>query len=312
MMKNIYTIAVLILSVSFLSSCQKEQLSETSVITTSTTTKNEFDKWLDKHFVDTYNIRFLYRFEEIESDYNYYNVPADYDCSVQMAHILRHVCLEAYDEIAGADFTRNYFPKMISCSGEWHYKNNGTMELASAEGGRKINLQGLNHLPSMMTPSNLNTFYLKTIHHEFGHILNQIKSYPTSFQSITGEYYVGGVWSDSPYGYPNYYLAHGFVTNYSQQEHAEDFVEVLSVYLTSSQEEWQILLEKATAATEAYNENNGTTLTDAAEIINAKLDVVRKYMDESWDIDIDKLQRIIQRRQNEIFSGNVDLNDLTE
>ena len=309
-MRRTYIITLLVLA-SLLGTACSEKLNSESEIIASTTTKNAFDRWLDQYYVDPYNIRFVYRYDEIETDYNYYTVPADYDCSVKMAHILKHVCLEAYDEVAGVKFTRTYFPKLVNCTGEWLYSNNGTMTLASAEGGRKINLQGLNHLPSLMTAENLNSYYLKTIHHEFTHILNQTKSYPTSFQTITGQYYVGGVWNESPYAYQYYYLAHGFVTAYSQQEHVEDFAEVLSLYLTTDDASWTTLMEQASYASAAYNEDNGTSLPDGAETINAKLDIVRNYMKASWGIDIDELHKVIQRRQTEIISGVVDLDDLT-
>ena len=199
----------------------------------------------------------------------------------------------------------------MNCTGEWLYKNNGTMELASAEGGRKINLQGLNHLPDLMTATSLNTYYLKTIHHEFTHILNQTKNYSTSFQTITGQYYVGGVWSNDPYDQQSYYLAHGFVTAYSQQEHAEDFAEVLSLFLTSTTSSWETLISQASAASTSYNDANGTSLPDGGETITSKLDIVRDYMKESWGIDIDDLHDVIQRRQNEIISGVIDLDDIS-
>ena len=70
-------------------------------------------------------------------------------------------------------------------------------------------------------------------------------------------------------------------------------------------------MSQASEATVTYNENNGTSLEDGSAVIGSKLDIVRNYMMESWGIDIDELHDAIQRRQNEIFSGAVDLSDLT-
>ena len=47
------------------------------------------------------------------------------------------------------------------------------------------------------------------------------------------------------------------------------------------------------------------------ELIEAKLDIVKNYMQEIWGIDMDKARDAIQRRQAEILEGKVDLLDLT-
>ena len=47
-----------------------------------------------------------------------------------------------------------------------------------------------------------------------------------------------------------------------------------------------------------------------AAYISTKIDVVRKYMMETFQIDIDRLRSTIIRRQNEVMSGQVDLTAL--
>ena len=109
-----------------LSSCRKETLSPESVITVDAQTKNDFDKWLDANYVHPYNIQVKYRYEMNESDFSYYTIAPALEYSIMMAHIVKYVCIETYDEVAGVDFTRRYFPKMFFYTGEWEYKNNGT------------------------------------------------------------------------------------------------------------------------------------------------------------------------------------------
>lgn len=314
-MKKIYTLITVVATVAAalcLVSCNEDSIKCESVITADQQEYTDFDYWLDANYVAPYNIKFKYRYEEILANYSYYTVPAEYQLAVEMAHIVKHVCLEAYDEVAGVDFTRKNFPKQIVCTGEWLYQNNGTIILGSAEGGRQINLEGLNYLAQYKkSASELNHYYLKTIHHEFTHILNQNIAYATSFQFITGTEYVGGVWNESPYSSPSYYLAHGFISDYAQQEAGEDYAEMLSLYVTNTEAQWQRWLTQATQYTIAYNNDNGTSLADGAQLITAKLDEVRAYMSQSWGIDIDELRAAIQRRQQEIFDGKVDLDDLS-
>lgn len=57
----------------------------------------------------------MYRLQDIESDHNYSLAPAQYEKSVELAHIVKYAWLEAYDEVAGVDFTRKFVPKCCIC-----------------------------------------------------------------------------------------------------------------------------------------------------------------------------------------------------
>jgi hypothetical protein len=64
-----------------------------------------------------------------------------------MAKLVRHMCLEAYDEITGStDFIKAYFPKILFLVGSYAYKTNGAMVLGTAEAGAKITLYNLDNL----------------------------------------------------------------------------------------------------------------------------------------------------------------------
>ena len=275
-------------------SCVKDEMSPNSVIKVSQTQKNDFDRWLEANFLLPYNIDFKYRYEMNESDMNYFTIPADYEYSIVMAHLLKYLCVETYDEVAGISFTRSYFPKMFFLTGEWEYRNNGTIILGTAEGGKKIFLAGVNLLPEHMdSAEELNHYYIKTIHHEFTHILNQTIDYPVDFAMVTGADYVADSWSDSPYD--KTFLKRGFITAYSQHSDTEDFAEMMSEYITHDQAWWDEQIAKAGAK---------------GNLIEAKLDYVRNYMMDSFNIDIDVLRATVLRRQDDVFAGRVDLHSL--
>ena len=256
--------------------------------------KTPFDYWLDTNYVAPYNIAYLYRYEDKESDMNYYTVPAEYNKAIVLAHLVKYLCLEAYDEAGGIGFTRANFPKMIFTIGEWEYRNNGTFILGTAEGGKKILLTGVNELNQHLgNPDEMNEYYFKTIHHEFTHILNQTKDYSASFKLITGTGYVADSWSNAPFDTD--YLERGFITSYSQYSHEEDFAEMLSTYICHSPEQWDAWMEEAG--------------TDGRRLLNAKLDMVRNYMKTSWNIDINVLRDCLQRRQVDVIAGRVDMGE---
>lgn len=272
--------------------CSEDVLSDESVIKVAKYEENDFDRWLRVNFLTPYNIDFIYRYEFIESDMNYYTVPADMTSSIMMAHLVKYLCIESYDEVAGIAFTRTYFPKMFFLIGEFEYRNNGTMILGTAEGGKKILLSGLNYLQQMSNDIEmLNYYYIKTIHHEFAHILNQTCEYSADYQLITGSGYVADSWSEYPYNVG--YLERGFISAYSQQSADEDFAEVMSTYITNSEEWWESQLAQAGAAGSIY--------------LNKKLDIVRDYLKDEFNIDIDELRSTLMRRQNDIAEGKIDL-----
>lgn len=263
--------------------CEEKPLDPNSQVIDSYTEQNDFDKWLVSNYVEAYNIDFKYRMEMNESQMSYWLVPAEYNKSIVMAKLVRHLCLEAYDEITGSrDFIKEHFPKMIHLIGSAAYKNNGTMILGEAEGGLKITLYMINDL--MLDPDYLNYYYFKTMHHEFAHILHQKKPYSTDFNLISGSDYVTDAWSDTWSGDADA-QKNGFISEYASKEANEDFVELIAVYVTSTAAEWNSVIKNA---------------GDGAAIINAKFDIVYNYMLNTWGINLDDLREVVQRRQSEI------------
>ena len=292
--------------------CSEDKLSEESVITVQKKEQNQFDKWLQVNFVEPYNIQFKYRYEENESDFGYYTIPAYYDMCVEMAHLVKYICIDSYTEVAGADFTRAYFPKEFFLIGEWEYKNNGSFILGTAEGGKKILLTGVNYLDTYKDDmADLTHYYLKTIHHEFTHILNQTRPMPTEFQFVSGDTYIGGEWSSDTYKAESYFRARGHISAYSQQEYGEDFAEMMSIYVCYPESQWQAWLKASDEAAKTVAETDANFKINPTERLQEKLSIVKRYMKETWNIDLDELRAVIQRREAEIASGKVSLTDLS-
>lgn len=267
----------------FAASCQEKPLDPDSQILDSKVEQNEFDKWLVTNYVDTYNIMFKYRMEKNESDFNYWLVPATYENSIKMAKLMKFLCLEPYDVITGSrEFIKSYYPKMIHLVGSGAYRNNGTFVLGTAEGGLKITMYFVNEM--RLDPAYLNEYYFKTMHHEFAHILNQTKPYSTDFNTISGSEYVTDTWSDA-WASDAEAQQNGFISQYASSEAGEDFVELLSIYVTNTEAYWNNIIKNAGAG---------------ADIINAKFEIVYNYMLNSWNIDLNELRDEILTRQGQI------------
>ena len=291
MKKYIYIFCLTALTLGF-AACSSEKLDGESIfVDEDVNTRNEFDKWLYNNYTLPYNIKVYYKMPDIETNFEYTVAPPDYQKAIELAHIIKYTWLDAYQEVAGRDFVSAYVPKVLMMIGSPEYQGNGTMVLGTAEGGLKITLNVVNSLT--MERDFLNEYYLKTMHHEFSHILHQTKSYDPSFKLISEGHYVSGDWY-----YKTDTEAHqgGFVSPYASSEANEDIAELTCIYVTKTEAEWDNIMADAGE--------------DGGPVIEKKIDMVKRYMKESWGISMDKLRSVVQRRINDVVAGRVDLDSL--
>lgn len=271
-----------------IASCNNDEDIDTanSIFIDSQSEPNGFDKWLLSNYVYPYNIQVKYRLDDTETDVKYDLVPADYDNAVALMKIVKHVWIEAYDELWGIENTRTYVPRLIQLIGNVAYTESG-MILGQAEGGLKVMLFRVNELdfsdPAKVDVAVLNEYYFKTMHHEFAHILNQTKPYDPAYERISETGYVGSTWNHISVSDA---LKKGFISNYAMDRATEDFAEMLSIYVTNTPEDWAYRLNLAGA--------------EGRAILDKKFEIVYNYMRDSWGVDMDDLRDIVQRRQNEI------------
>ena len=293
MKKNIYAILLAFVASFALMSCSDDDPSSESIFPTTSPKRDAFDKWLLENYTFPYNVEMKYKMEDIESDMKYHLVPADSAKTAKLSIIMKYLWFDADNEVVGPDFIKENMPRTIHFIGSPAYNSEGTMVLGTAEGGLKITLYMVNSLDdeTLKDYDTMNKYYFHTLHHEFTHILNQKIPYDQSYKLITESGYVSGDW----YLIPDK-TAHqaGFITPYAMVEPLEDFAEMLSGYVTMSQSEWNAILADA-----------GTT---GAASISAKLDIVRHYMQDSWNVDIDQLRAAVLRRANTLSA--VDLEHL--
>lgn len=287
-MERLIYIFLIAFATCIFTSCSDDDLDKNSIYDTTSPERTVFDKWLLNNYTYPYNIDFKYKMADIETDQSYELTPASLEMSKKMAKLVKHLWLETYDEVAGQTFTKTYIPKTILLIGSGGYKSNGQVVLGTAEGGLKVTLYYINTLDDIMVSTeSLNYFYFHTMHHEFAHILHQTKNYDPEFKQISASDYVGGDWSNDVFS--NESLSLGFITPYSRESNDEDFVEIYSTYITHTQEWWDQQLVKAGDSGKA--------------ILDKKLDIVKDYMLSVWNIDMDILRDVVQRRTDEAVNS---------
>ena len=308
-LKYLFLAAVSALAIS----CSEDDLDKESIFNSSSAmAQGQFDKWLQKNYVDNYNIQFKYRFEFKESDKDYNLSPADYDKGVALAKLTKYMWLESYEKVCGVDFIRTYCPKVMHLVGSPAYNEDGSIVLGTAEGGMKITLYNVNNLDlENLNLYVLNQWYFHTMHHEFSHILHQTKNYPTEFNNVTKDSYQSTSWVNLKDSVTAWKM--GYITPYASMETQEDFVEILSTYITNPQSYWDYVLEKAdpkfNATLQEGYESYVTPTTNGRELISQKLQIVRDWMKDSWGIDIDTLRAEVLYRSQHF--KELDLKDIT-
>lgn len=274
-----------------LTACSDDKLGGDSIFPTTAVKRNTFDQWLYKNYTMPYNIEFQYRLKTEETDKAYNFVPADSAKTAKLAIITKYMWFDAYAETVGLDFVKENVPRIIVAVGIPGYTRYRTEVVGSAEGGYKVTLSKVNALTDDLLKDygSMTGFYFHTMHHEFMHILNQKKPYDESFDDISRADYVSGNWTSVP---EKQAYSQGFVSPYSMENPAEDIAELYSIYVTSTPQEWNKILQIAGP--------KGTS------IINRKLKMVREYMRNSWDADIDLLRNAILRRGSKIATLNLE------
>ena len=258
-----------------------------------------FDKWLYDNYLVPYNLDFRYKMQDVGSDISFNLVPATLDKSIDMAILIKYLWFDVYNKVVSDDFLKQYGPRIIHLIGSPAYNPvHGTIVLGTAEGGIKVTLYRCNELSSRDVDV-MNEYYFKTMHHEFAHILHQQKTYPKEFENFTAGYY-------DPVGWQFRTLSEaaslGCVSPYGSSQSREDFVEIIANYIVKTDAQWNTILNLASKpgidASGQVVPNNLKLRGD--EIIKAKLEIARKWLDESWGINLQALHEEVQERQKHI------------
>lgn len=282
-MKKIWFIMILI---SF-AACQKEELSNKSIFSDEQAVKTDFDRWLDRNYVDPYNIRFEYRMPDNETGFSYWVTPPDVEKSIMVAKVVKHLSLECMVEMMADDnpdrdpamFVKKYFPRVLFLVGCYHISNTGSVALASAENGLQINILGVNFFDDPVVDG---LQISGTMVHEFMHILHAAAQVPVEFHSITESKYVGSTYTNLGGDYHQ----HGFVNNYARSSIGEDVAVTGAALICETDATW----EKWYAA---GGEEGGA-------ILRKKHDLLKKWLYDSFGVDSDRWREVYLRRVGEI------------
>lgn len=273
----------LIIIVSFwvvtMSGCKKDkdltdQVNKMDFVGDQYTINGSIDEWLFKEFAAPYNIRVKYKWDRSELALNKNITPIDEEKVIPLAEYILKYYLEPYEAEAGTFFIKKYPAKQYIFVGSADYQSNGTVTLGSADEGRKVILYRLNEI-DVNKWSEVERM-LKTVHHEFAHILDQNKRITTEYGVINKADYIEDLW---PNRTDQEVLDLGFITRYAGSKPSEDFAEMVAVLLLYGQDFFESQLALAS--------NTGRAK------LRQKEEMVVEYFSSQWGINLRSLQKRI-------------------
>lgn len=271
-MKNTFTYLLVALAALMLTSCFKDEPDSKSIFDdVESAPKTEFDLWLERHYVEPYNINFEYRMPDRETNYGYWVSPPPVDKCVQLAKLIKYVVLDGMAELMAAEedpllLAKSYFPRQLFLVGSHEISSTGTVVLASAENGLQINLLGVNFFDCEDEASCGQ--FVGTIIHEFAHILDGNIAVPIEYDLVTKDGYIGDQYSSAP----NDYLQNGFLSNYARSTPAEDIAVMVAALVGNDADWWESTLSSAGDTGRAYLEK--------------KRDILVSWLRDDFGIDV--------------------------
>ncbi|MGY6648934.1 substrate import-associated zinc metallohydrolase lipoprotein [Wenyingzhuangia sp. IMCC45574] len=273
-----YTIYIrIILLLCFAVSCKNTDEVGASQIDTTPPILNDLDIWLRENFVHTYNIDVQYKWDINETDVARYLHPP-FESSVKpVAEALLKAWIEPYSQASGdPDFIKKIAPRFFTLAGSFNYNpNSPTITLGVAEAGTKITLFNIDFLDftditSIKRP-------LKTVQHEYGHILNQTVPFNPSYRLVNPADYTAQWFNRTDEEAREL----GYITAYASSSPEEDFVEMVSEICTNSKTDFDAIVE-------------GITSEQAKAYIRIKERLVIEYYQDNFGIDLYELQALIE------------------
>ncbi|KAA5826173.1 hypothetical protein FPF71_05005 [Algibacter amylolyticus] len=275
-MKNIKNIILvnLVLGFLLLGSCsESSDTIKESQIDTSTPILSDLDIWLRSNFVAPYNIEISYLWGASDTDIARFLYPINENGVERWSETIRNAWIEPYNQLGGHDFIANITPRQLVYSGGFNYNpNSPTITLGVAEAGTRITFFNLDFL-DYSNEENIRQ-PLRTLHHEYAHILNQKIPFSDDYGLITPGDYTAQWFNVSD----QEALDLGFITPYASSQPGEDFVEIVANMLTNSKEGFDAIVSTASPTGQAY--------------IRQKQEIVVAYFQENFAIDLYELQEL--------------------
>ncbi|MCP2025034.1 substrate import-associated zinc metallohydrolase lipoprotein [Flavobacterium sp. HSC-32F16] len=277
-------IAMISASMLFVACAQEDQPKE-SQLDYTVQNKTELDNWIGTSFLDPYNIKVYYEWNQNLVDNNRFLFPPTVDKVQPALEVVKKIWIDSYSTIGGADFVKKISPREFVLVGGTNLNTSGTMTLGLAEGGQRVTLFQLDYL-NRKSRADV-TEFIHTIQHEYVHILNQTKPFDEqAWAKLTPSGYTSS-WYVQPTATSR---SLGFITSYARLNIYEDFAETASIILTSSKAEYDAILASVTDVNAKAN-------------LKKKEAIVVQYYKDNFNMDFYALRDEAQKNTTAVINN---------
>ncbi|MGY0406923.1 MAG: substrate import-associated zinc metallohydrolase lipoprotein [Polaribacter sp.] len=315
-MKKIYVL-IAIITVGLFQSCNNEDEKLTkSNIDTTIPILSATDTWLRDNYTTPYNIEVHYRWDEGRVDLNRYLFPPTLEKVIPIMKVVKAIWIDSYSTVGGEDFIKKIAPRELVLIGGENRNEDGTRTLGFAEGGKNIVLFNVD-LIDLKNKASV-TRFVRTVQHEYTHILNQQFRYDEeAFKQVTPSDYTAQ-WFNPFDREERVDIAHklGFITDYARLNDKEDFAEMVATLLSNSADDYDAILKgihqkiidkevdkavrklgRSTARQRQIAEDAATLIATpdadkAVGFIKQKEAIIADYFLKNFNIDIYELQKV--------------------
>ncbi|MDR0544949.1 MAG: putative zinc-binding metallopeptidase [Odoribacteraceae bacterium] len=267
-----------------LAACSDDDDFQESILGVAPEPQTELDNWIWDNFTEDFNIRVVYKWKTFEVTPELNLVPVEEQRVIPFLDVIWKVWMQPYIQLGGEVFFKETAPKQIVLVGSIGFMEAGVYLLGEAERGRRITILGLNTRP--LDRMRVEQF-THDFHHEYIHILNQLKSFPPAFETISaGEYTTS--WSQYSHTQA---LQMGFISNYAMADVNEDFAEMGSYFVYATANGWENrFLTAGQPGSEPYRK------------LKEKETIMLQYMKSMYNIDMYALRALVQEAMSKVIA----------
>ena len=307
-------LALLVLSISLLSSCGEDELSSTSVVATrqSAVQATELDRWIRDSITVPYGIEVVYRQENHGGAATDYLYPPRAEQVKPVLRAFRTLCLEsfAFAEQDRSNFLLGRAPLRLVLYGGAYADAHGMVRLSLPQAPTTMMLTHCN----AFSPDDPNKVYLLArmgFHQLSRRLLAQLPYDRVAFSAISGDRYTGSTASlvapwqagrtiDQQFGIDGWANKRGFLTIHGMVSAEEDMAEMISATVCATPlQVQQALTEAATPDTDADPEVQARYTEEAkvaAQQLSRKQEFVTDYLQKVWSVDFRRWQITTARK----------------
>lgn len=305
MKKFLYLISFL-----YLAGCSSEKLSDFSVVDSNFTHHNtELDQWIQKEITIPYGIEVQYRWDKNSSERGNFNFPADVQKVQSVLQAIKTLWLDIYTlpNLGGKDFFKGKNPIRIYMYGGKNIDARGVELIYNTQATTaEMYIYNVNDFD----PKDYEKVYvlMRSVHHQFAkRLLSVIPSDRDNFLKISQERYRGntefiatlGRGNDRRFiGLSSWAHKRGAFSLFSLISAENDFAEIISLMLTSSQNEIENALKDAQEPYDSSAKEVEAARKSYQEITQ-KHKMVDDYFRKQININLRRMQTIsVQQIQN--------------